>query len=99
MCLQCHWLETKAKKQMSSVLTSKAEEIRQYRIENASFTQKLELILPGMGSFAANKIFKGVMRLTAFSVGLILIATGGEKGRSPLRPANRPAYAGASALF
>ena len=78
MCLQCHWLETKAKKQMSSVLTSKAEEIRQYRIENASFTQKLELILPGMGSFAANKTFKAVVRLTAFSAGLILIATGGR---------------------
>lgn len=30
---------------------------------------------------------------------LILIATGGEKERSPLRPANRLAYAGASALF
>jgi tetratricopeptide (TPR) repeat protein len=76
MCLQCHWLETKAKKQKNSVLTNKAEEIKQYRIESASYTQKLELILPGMGSFAANRTLKGILRLIIFSGGLVLIATG-----------------------
>ncbi len=78
MCLQCHWLETKAKKQMNSILTCKAEEIKQYRIQNAARTQRLELILPGLGSIAANKIFKGIFRLTVFSAGLVLVVTGGR---------------------
>ena len=78
MCLQCHWLETKAKKQMSSILTGKAEEIKQYRVRNAARTQKLELILPGLGSIAANRVFKGTFRLAVFSAGLVLVATGGR---------------------
>jgi len=78
MCLQCHWLETKAKKQMNSVQTVKAEEIKQYRVFNAARTQKLELILPGLGSIAANKVFKGTFRLAVFSAGLVLVVTGGR---------------------
>jgi len=78
MCLQCHWLETKAKKQMNSVQTGKAEEIKQYRVRNAARTQKLELILPGLGSIVANKDPKGIFRLTMFSAGLVLVVTGGK---------------------
>lgn len=76
-CLQCHWLETKSKKQISSILAGKAEEIRQYRIYAASRTQKLDLMLPGMGSFWANKTLRGLVRLSIFSASVVLIITGG----------------------
>lgn len=77
MCLQCHWLETKSKKQMTSVLAGKAEEIRQFRIHAASRTQKLDLMLPGMGSLWVNKTFRGLVRLAVFSASVILVITGG----------------------
>lgn len=63
---------------MNSVQTVKAEEIKQYRVFNAARTQKLELILPGLGSIAANKVFKGTFRLAVFSAGLVLVVTGGR---------------------
>ncbi|HHO77173.1 MAG TPA: hypothetical protein ENN05_12210 [Deltaproteobacteria bacterium] len=78
MCLQCHWIETKAKKQMNSVLHNKAEEIKQYRIDNTANTAKLEYILPGFGSIVGNRILKGITRIFFFSAALILIITGGQ---------------------
>jgi tetratricopeptide (TPR) repeat protein len=76
MCLQCHWIETKPKKQMNSILTNKAEEIREYRATSSSHAWKLEFILPGMGSFIVNKHAKALLRLTVFCACLILIITG-----------------------
>jgi tetratricopeptide (TPR) repeat protein len=76
MCLQCLWIETKPKKQMNTVLTSKAEEIKGFRIKNAKQARKLEFILPGMGSFYVNKTLKGLVRLAVFSGALVLILTG-----------------------
>jgi len=78
MCLQCHWIETKAKKQMNSILHTKAEEIKQYRINNTLNTSKLELILPGLGSLAGNRTTRGILRMFAFSAALILFLTGGR---------------------
>jgi tetratricopeptide (TPR) repeat protein len=78
MCLQCHWIETKAKKQMNSILHTKAEEIKKYRINNTLNTSKLELILPGLGSLAGNKTTKGILRMFTFSAAFILILTGGQ---------------------
>ena len=78
MCLQCHWIETKAKKQMNSILHTKAEEIKLYRINNTLNTSKLELILPGLGSLAGNKTTKGILRIFTFSAAFILILTGGQ---------------------
>jgi tetratricopeptide (TPR) repeat protein len=77
MCLQCHWIDTKPKKQMmNSILSSKAEEIKSYRVENAAHSLKLELILPGMGSFVVNKPLNAVLRVATFSAALIMIITG-----------------------
>ena len=78
MCLQCHWIETKSKKQMNSIMHNKAEEIKQFRINNTMNTSKLELILPGFGSIAGNKTTKGIIRMFIFSAAFILIITGGE---------------------
>ena len=78
MCLQCHWIETKAKKQMTSILHTKAEEIKLYRINNTINTSKLELILPGLGSLAGNKTTTGIVRMFTFSAAFILILTGGQ---------------------
>ncbi len=76
MCLQCHWIETKPKSKMNTILASKAEEIKSFRTMNTSHTWKLEFILPGLGSFIANRPLKAVVRLTLFCSSLILIVTG-----------------------
>ena len=76
MCLQCHWIETKPKNKMNTILANKAEEIKSHRTMNASHTSKLEFILPGLGSFIANRPLKAVVRLTLFCSSLILIITG-----------------------
>ena len=78
MCLQCHWIETKPKKQMNSFLTIKAEEIKEYRAISSSFAWKHDFILPGLGSFIVNKHGKALLRLTIFCASLILIITGGR---------------------
>ncbi len=78
MCLQCHWIETKAKKQVNTILHNKAEEVKQFRIDNTSNTSKLELIFPGLGSFAGNKTMKGILRMFILSSALILMLTGGQ---------------------
>jgi len=76
MCLQCHWIETKPKSKMNKVLTSKSEDIRNYRTLSSGKALKLELILPGMGSFIMNKPLKAILRITILSASLILIFTG-----------------------
>lgn len=76
MCLQCHWIETKPKKQMNSFLTIKAEEIKEYRAISSSQAWKLDFILPGMGSLIVNKHAKALLRLITFCASLILIITG-----------------------
>lgn len=76
MCLQCHWIETKPKSKMNTILANKSEEIKSYRTISASYTSKLEFILPGLGSFIANRPMKAVLRLTMFSSSLFLIITG-----------------------
>jgi tetratricopeptide (TPR) repeat protein len=78
MCLQCLWMETKTKKEMNTVLIAKTEDIRGFRVRSAKSTSRLELMLPGLGSFNANKTAKGLARLTAFGAGLLLIVTGGR---------------------
>ena len=78
MCLQCHWIESKSKKQMNSILHNKTEEIKQYRIDNTTNTSKLEYILPGFGSIVGNRTIKGIVRIFFFSAALILIFTGGQ---------------------
>ena len=77
MCLQCHWIETKPKKQMNSFLTIKAEEIKEYRAISSSFAWKHDFILPGLGSFIVNKLGRPSWRLT-ISCLVILIITGGR---------------------
>ncbi|MGC9325099.1 MAG: tetratricopeptide repeat protein [Desulfomonilia bacterium] len=78
MCLQCHWIDTKAKKQMSSIMHAKTEEIKQYRLDLFSNTSKLELILPGLGSFTGNRTSRGVARIIALSAALVMVVTGGQ---------------------
>jgi tetratricopeptide (TPR) repeat protein len=78
MCLQCLWIGTKPKKQMNTVLTTKAEDIKGFRVKNARKASRLEFMLPGMGSFYVNKTFKALLRLTIFSGALLLILTGGS---------------------
>ncbi|MBN2298046.1 MAG: hypothetical protein JXM72_05605, partial [Deltaproteobacteria bacterium] len=78
MCLQCHWIDTKAKKQVNTILHSKAEEIKQFRIDNTANTAKLEYIFPGFGSIVGNKTIKGIVRIFSFSAALMLILTGGQ---------------------
>jgi len=78
LCLQCHWIATKSKKQMNSIMNNKVEEIKKYRIQNLLQTSKLELILPGLGSFIGDRTVKGVLRVYLFSACLMSIITGGQ---------------------
>ncbi|HNY65955.1 MAG TPA: tetratricopeptide repeat protein [Deltaproteobacteria bacterium] len=78
MCLQCLWIETKPKSKMNTILTSKAEDIKGFRVKNARQAWKLELILPGMGSFYVNKTAQAIFKLTVFSAAALLIVTGGS---------------------
>jgi tetratricopeptide (TPR) repeat protein len=76
MCLQCLWIETKPKKSMNTILTSKAEEIKNFRVKNALRARRLEFILPGMGSFTVNKTLKAITRMALFSGALLMAVTG-----------------------
>jgi tetratricopeptide (TPR) repeat protein len=78
MCLQCHWIEIKPKKSMNGIVASKTEDIKGFRVKNAKQAKKLELILPGLGSFYVNKTSKALTRLALFSCALVLILTGGR---------------------
>lgn len=78
ICLQCHWLETKAKKQMQHALPIKIEDIKKYRAFTGSRSALFELLLPGLGSFIVNKTAKGVFRIIMFGTGLLMIISGGQ---------------------
>jgi len=78
ICLQCHWIDTKSKKQMNALMHAKAEEIKHYRESLFTRTSRLELFLPGLGSFTGNKTSLGVLRIILLSVALVMITTGGQ---------------------
>lgn len=78
MCLQCHWLSTKSKKQPDYIMLNKIEKVKQHRTYYSSYTATLEMILPGMGSIVANNTLKGIYRVCVISAGLIMIITGGQ---------------------
>lgn len=78
MCLQCHWIEAKVKKQQTSILHHKTEEIRKYKAFNYQRLARLELILPGLGSFLINRTGLGLARISILSIAVLLIITGGS---------------------
>jgi tetratricopeptide (TPR) repeat protein len=77
ICLQCHWLETKTKKQQNKTKIHKTEEIRKYKSYSYQRLAKLELILPGLGMFLINKTGSALARIAVWSVSILLIITGG----------------------
>jgi tetratricopeptide (TPR) repeat protein len=77
ICLQCNWLDTKAKKQQNKILLHKTEEIRKYKSYSYQRLAKLELILPGLGSFLLNKTGSALTRIAVWSTAVLLIITGG----------------------
>jgi tetratricopeptide (TPR) repeat protein len=78
ICLQCHWLETKAKKQGGKIQHHKTEEIRKHKTYTAQRLSKIEMILPGAGMFLVNKTGSGLARITVWSASVLLISTGGS---------------------
>lgn len=78
MCLQCNWLETKTKKQVTSILQHKIEEIKKYRIASRTRTARMEMIIPGLGSLIGNRTTRGATWLFILSGSMIMMATGGQ---------------------
>jgi hypothetical protein len=77
ICLQCSLIETKSKKQHAIIVQHKLMEIKHFGTINQKKTAKLELILPGLGSMLVNRTLRAVMLFLVFSLGILLIATGG----------------------
>ncbi|HVN71103.1 MAG TPA: tetratricopeptide repeat protein [Desulfomonilia bacterium] len=78
MCLQCHWIDVKAKKQQGNILHHKTEEIRKYKTFSYQKLVRLELMLPGLGSFLTNRTGIALGRIIVLSASLIAIITGGQ---------------------
>jgi tetratricopeptide (TPR) repeat protein len=78
MCLQCHWIDIKVKKQQVSIVHQKTEEIRKYKTFSYQKLLRLELILPGLGSFLTNRTGRGLARITLFCACLLAVITGGS---------------------
>jgi tetratricopeptide (TPR) repeat protein len=78
MCLQCHWIDVKAKKQQGNILHHKTEEIRKYKTFSYQKLIRLELMLPGIGSFLTNRTSRGVIRIVTLSASVLAIITGGQ---------------------
>lgn len=78
ICLQCHWLETKAKKQQGKIQLHKTEEIRKHKTYSYQRLSRIELILPGAGMFLVNKTGSGLARITVWSASILLMVTGGS---------------------
>lgn len=78
ICLQCHWLETKAKKQQGKIQIHKTEEIRKHKTYSFQRLAKIEMILPGLGMFLVNKTGSGLARIAVWSASILLIITGGN---------------------
>ena len=78
ICLQCHWIDVKTKKQQGSILHHKTEEIRKYKTHSYQKLLRLELMLPGLGSFLTNKTGIGLIRIVVLSASLMAILTGGQ---------------------
>lgn len=77
VCLQCNWLESKAKK-TPGLLANKIEDVKRFRNRTKVQTAKMEIILPGLGSLIANKTARAVILLFLMSFGLTMIITGGS---------------------
>jgi tetratricopeptide (TPR) repeat protein len=78
MCLQCHWIDVKTKKQQGSILHHKTEEIRKYKTYSYQKLLRLELMLPGLGSFLTNRTGTALIRMSVLSVCIVAIITGGQ---------------------
>jgi len=78
MCLQCHWIDTKTKKQEGVILHQKTEEIRKYKSFTYQKLHRLELVLPGLGSLLTNKTGIALVRIAVLSASLMAIITGGQ---------------------
>ncbi len=78
ICLQCHWIDTKTKKQQGNILHHKTEEIRRYKSFTYQKLLRLELALPGLGSFLTNRTGIALIRIVVLSASLMAIITGGE---------------------
>jgi hypothetical protein len=78
ICLQCHWIDVKTKKQQGSILHNKTEEIRKYKTFSYQKLLRLELMLPGLGSFLTNRTSTALIRMSVLSASLVAIITGGQ---------------------
>jgi len=78
LCLQCHWLDMKSKKNLENVLTQKITEVKKYRLLRSAYTARLETIMPGLGSIVGDRTGIGVARICVLSLALVLIITGGQ---------------------
>jgi hypothetical protein len=78
MCLQCSWIDTKAKKQVNSIMQHKTEEIKKYKTFSYKKLLRLEMSLPGLGSFLTNRTGMAVTRIAVLSASVVAIVTGGH---------------------
>jgi tetratricopeptide (TPR) repeat protein len=78
MCLQCAWLDSKAKRQENAVVHHKAAEIRRFKALSVLRLPRMETALPGLGCFLVNRTGMALTRLVVLSACLTAIVTGGD---------------------
>lgn len=78
MCLQCSWIDTRSKKQENTILHHKTEEIRAFKSVSARKLLRLEMAMPGLGSFLSHRTGIAVLRIVMLSASLLAIITGGS---------------------
>ncbi|HOS96808.1 MAG TPA: hypothetical protein PLU54_04065 [Deltaproteobacteria bacterium] len=101
MCLQCSWIDTKAKKQVNSIMQHKTEEIKKYKTFSYRKLLRLEMSLPGLGSFLINRTGMAVTRIALLSASVVAIVTGGHFITSfmPAQAENLPIMVRAAGVF
>lgn len=77
MCLQCSWLDSKAKKQEVTIVQHKSEDIRSFKAQSFRKLLRLDMVLPGLGCFMAHRTGTALIRLVVLCACLTALAMGG----------------------
>ncbi len=86
ICLQCQWMNSRSERQLNQIVTDKMNDVRTFRQLSEKRAARLERILPGLGLFVENRITPALIRFSLFSVGLVLLISGGVFVQSFIQP-------------
>lgn len=77
LCLQCSWMESKAKKEGVQIVQHKAEEIRRYKTHSFKKILRMEMAMPGLGSYVVHRTERSVIRAAVLSACVAALIMGG----------------------